>query len=686
MTRFSGRWLAGVAALAIWAGGWSAVWAVQITLRDGRVLTGREGRARSMAEMSKGLPSTEAVTPLVFLNDDLRRTWFPQRQVAAVGQQAAEVLEKFTIRQRILRSGRLIHALGPLINTTPLDVYGRRTYRMNTPQGALDIIQGITEITPHWTKIEGISHVLDMRMATTTIPTDILAKIVARQIEIENQKTGKKDDVEDHKRIARFCLQCEWYGAAERQLQQAITAHPEVKPQLATALAKIQEMKAKQLLDELKLRGNAGQHVMVRRLLDKFPAENVAGETLQEVRQRIQDYKAQDAARDEVLKQFDNLSAQVADAGKSKRLAPIRKELGLELSLETLNRMAAFRQFLKAANVPPDQKLALAISGWFLGAKGAITNLSTALSLYDVRAMVRQYLTAEGRQQRMKAIAPLESQAAGNPDQIAELIAHMKPPLETDPPNDEGAPYRLEIPGAEGEPPISYLLALPPEYNPYHRYPAIVTLRGVRTKTEQQIDFWSGPMTDGGYRAGQGSRRGYIVIAPEWAGADQERYAFTAREHSAVLNSLRDACKRFSIDTDQVFLTGHAAGGTAAWDIGLAHPDYWAGVIPIDARREKYIEHYTENAALVPFYFVNGELDLDKMTYNAMVWDRYFNKSKPNAFNVTVAEYLGRGNEYFPDEIQRMFDWMGRMHRNFFPKEFSVATMRPGTSISGGSN
>ena len=145
---------------------------------------------------------------------------------------------------------------------------------------------------------------------------------------------------------------------------------------------------------------------MVRRLLDKFPAENVAGETLQEVRQKIQDYKAQDAARDEVLKQFDELSAQVAEAGKRKRLAPIRKELGLELSIETLNRMAAFRQFLKATDVPPDEKLALAVSGWFLGAKGAITNLSTALSLYDVRAMVRQYLTAEGKLERTKAIAP----------------------------------------------------------------------------------------------------------------------------------------------------------------------------------------------------------------------------------------------------------------------------------------
>ena len=587
MKRFSGGWLVGLAALAVWAGQRSAVWAgeVTITLRDGRVLTGRQVPVRSMAEMSKGLPSAESVLPLVFLNDNFRRTWFPQRQVAAVGNVAAEAQEKFTIHQRVRRSGQEIHALGPLISTTPFDEYGQRTYRMNTPRGPVNIFQGITEITPLWTKVEGLSHVWDMRMATTTIPTDILAKIVARQIQIENQKTDKKDEVEDHKKIARFCLQCDWYGAAERQMQEAIKAHADAKPQLATSLAKIQEMKSTQILDELELRSKAGQHAMVRRLLDKFPAENVPGETLQEVREMIQEYKAQDAARDDVLKQFDELSAKIADMGKHKRLAPIRKELGLELSLETLDRMAAFRQFLKATDVPPDEKLALAISGWFLGATGAITNLSTALSLYDVRAMVREYLTAESQKERMQAIAPLGSQEAANPDQIAQLIAHMKPPVKTEPPSDEGAAYRLEVRGVDGEPPVSYLAALPPEYDPYHRYPAIVTLRGVRTTPEQQIDFWSGPMTDAGYRAGQGSRRGYIVLAPDWAFEKQDRYGFTAREHSAVLNSLRDACKRFSIDTDQVFLTGHAAGGTAAWDIALAHPDYWAAVIPFDARR-----------------------------------------------------------------------------------------------------
>ena len=65
-----------------------------------------------------------------------------------------------------------------------------------------------------------------------------------------------------------------------------------------------------------------------------------------------------------------------------------------------------------------------------------------------------------------------------------------------------------------------------------------------------------------------------------------------------MLGALRDACRRFAIDTDRVFLTGHGIGGDAAWDIGLAHPDIWAGVIPIVAVADRYVGRYAKNARL----------------------------------------------------------------------------------------
>jgi pimeloyl-ACP methyl ester carboxylesterase len=127
------------------------------------------------------------------------------------------------------------------------------------------------------------------------------------------------------------------------------------------------------------------------------------------------------------------------------------------------------------------------------------------------------------------------------------------------------------------------------------------------------------------------------------------------------------------MDTDRVFLSGHSMGGDAAWDLGLAHPDLWAGVIPIVALSDRYCSRYWENAKLVPYYFVCGQLDGTRMVVNARDFDRYLERG----YNVTVVEYMGRGHEHFSDEIQRLFDWMDRFKRDFFPREFSVHTMRP---------
>src|SRR5690606_8820683 len=98
-----------------------------------------------------------------------------------------------------------------------------------------------------------------------------------------------------------------------------------------------------------------------------------------------------------------------------------------------------------------------------------------------------------------------------------------------------------------GQADITYYVQLPPEYDPYKRYPAIVTLNGSATTPLNQVDWWAGAYNkDLDLRMGQAARRGYVVIAPVWTKKHQRQYEYSAQEHAAVLFSLRDACKRFS--------------------------------------------------------------------------------------------------------------------------------------------
>lgn len=663
-------------AIGLLAGGRLDPWmgakaeAAVVVMEDGRMISGKLGPPLiTVGNIPRSAPEGDVVPLILFLDDDLRRIFLPKRQVREVRQDdVGGADEKFVIWQRVLRSGASVQTVGPLVRIGPFDEYGRRILTMATARGNVDIIQGITELTPRWAKVEGITHVWDMRMATSTIPQEMLAKILAKQIDPKNP--------EHRKRVARFYLQAERYEEAIKELQALAQEHPDdpsLGQQLEGTIRDLRQLAARRLLEELKLRRQAGQHQLVIQLLKKFPSEGVAGEILQEVRELQEEYEKQLAQREESLQLLDRFLSEVKEEKYRQPLQTAIEEIRRELNFNTLGRLTAFRQLAQDGKLKAEEKLALAVTGWLMGSDGAMPRVSIAVSLYEVRNLVRQYLTEELKPNRDQILESLSRQEGATPERLARVLAHIKPPLEAQPVEGKPGYYALEVPGVGREPPVRYYVQLPPEYDPYRRYPTIVTLRGAGTTAELQVDWWAGAWNQAGVRTGQAARHGYIVIAPDWPAEHQKQYTYSAREHTAVLQALRDACRRFSIDTDRVFLSGHSMGGDAAWDIGLAHPDLWAGVIPIVAQADKYVSLYWENAALVPFYFVCGELDGGKMSTNARDLDRYLNRG----YNATVVEYLGRGHEDFYDEILRLFDWMGRMQRNFFPREFAAVSMRP---------
>jgi pimeloyl-ACP methyl ester carboxylesterase len=386
-----------------------------------------------------------------------------------------------------------------------------------------------------------------------------------------------------------------------------------------------------------------------------------------------QDYNVRDARCKEVVKQLRALAERLKDTIAKEKLKPILDEIAAEISPNTLDRMAAFLQSADDAKTPDTEKLAYAVSGWVLGANSAKEELPLAISVYKVRGLIRRYLSEKSVPERERIHYYIKQESGGEMALVAALLANMKPPANPpEPVAGKAGYYELEVAGVAKEQPVTYYVQLPPEYDPYRRYPTIVAIHGEMTNAEREINWWAGDWA-GNVRIGQATRYGYIVIAPAWTEAHQGHYSYSAREHAAVLNSLRDACRRFSIDTDRVYLTGHSIGGDAAWDIGLAHPDLWAGVIPIAAQADRYCTFYVDNARHVPFYVVAGELDGAKMVGNARAnldrWLRF-------GVDATVIEYRGRGHDDFYDEILQLFGWMGHFHRDFFPRSFACKTMR----------
>lgn len=839
-------------------------------LKNGMSLEGGYGSISSLkTDVLRNAPPIGAVNrPIGLVDDDLRRVFFGVNQLSAEpAASPGKTMERIKIRQQTADNApKEIITVGPIVRITQFNEYGRRILTMLGPDGNLDIIQGITEITPHWTQLEALQRHDNLhlykwktKIATSSIPREILSGILYTYIDRKN--------ADDRLRIVKLYVQSNRNKEARAELVEVLKDFPALA-ELKERETELVQTAAKRILDEIKLRRAAGQPQLAYTMLKSFPSEGVAGERLLEVRDLIAEMDGQVQQGQTVVKNMQKNFEAIKDDKIKDEIRPACEEIGAELTVHTLDRMADYIRLSGDETLKPEQKLSLAISGWLLGNGAGIDNLAVTRSLYKVRNLVQVYLASRLPAEREAVLEKLKEQEGNTPQYVAKLIAHMKPPLDPlskadavpvavlgdpkellglknrdpvkeainaiegkregkdvpkpkapvipgkenaakaeaavknpapaapapvvkpavverkktaaekraeakaaaeekakaegespcapmepaadedlvlgnkdakkkkeevpgaaefgdkiplpgkekkeekppaktvekpaegaakDPAKEpgkepepelpvEGQPaegqgpmlgntgipglYLLEAKGPSEHPNIKYLVQLPPEYNPYRRYPVIVTLNGAGTTPPMQIDWWAGGFEKAaGTRYGQAYRHGYIVVAPFWQQEYQRKYEFSAGEHAAVLNPLRDVFKRFAVDTDRVFLSGHSMGGDAAWDIALAHPDLWAGAIPIVAEASKFIIRYPNNNALLPMYFICGERDGNKWAPNAVEWDRYLTHDKAGLWDVMISQFQGRGHESYHDEIQNLFEWMElpSHRRNFFP-------------------
>jgi predicted esterase len=641
----------------------------QVQLSDGRILEGRFALLTGVAVDPFAEEAAKALAePILVCDDGLTRTMVAKRRVVRTDKGSELGMERLLIPQRVAQSGRRVVGIGAGFEATPFDEFGRRILSLATASGRVDVVQGITEITPRWIKLEGLQTEkpiqLDMRVATTAVPVEVIRRIIDQGVD--------RRDGEQRLRIVRLLMQAERYEEAQRELDGVVADFPELAD-LGRERSSIARLASTRLLDEIRLRGLAGQDRLAIGLLEEFPTDDTDGEVLEAVREEREAYRARRTRAAGLVAALRTRLQELPDPADQAAAAEVIGEIERELTFASLPRLATFERLGREPDTGPQRSLALAIGGW-LGIAGA-DNLKLALSAVRVRDLLRDYLRTVavdgGHEQRRDILARLQGEEAAAAGTIASLAATMRPPLEAPPEIGPGL-HELTVDGSGGRS-VRCLVQLPPEYDPLRRYPAVLSLHGAGSAPLRQIEWWAGMPGPDGSRRGQATRHGTIVIAPAWAGDQQANYGWTAEEHAAVLSALRAAIRCFSIDTDRVFLSGHAMGGDAAWDIALAHPDLWAGLVAVAPAADRYVTRYWRNASTLPIYLVGGELDARSLKFNAVDLDRYFSKG----FDTTYVEYRGRGHEHFSDEILRIFDWMGRKRRSFFPASFEAVSMRP---------
>ena len=375
-----------------------------VTLKNGMILEGDLAPISSL-KSDASAPVGEGLTPILAIDNRLTRTYVAKNQLAKeLAKPPVVTMERIGLPQRIPSAGNVISVVGAPLNTNPpFDEWGRRTFAMIGPHGKpLEIVQGITEITPRWTKveaIEGINHYIwTMKIATSSIPREQLSNILTPRLDAK--------DPEERLRIVRLYMQSDRFKDARIELEQLIKDFPN----LAHLNETVKELRQRECTAD-----HQGNRALSRR--GTVPVRRAVARIVSARRRRRRNAaeSSRAAGRNPGAGQAGrksfcssstpNVAALRADQVRADTKQVVAEMKG-ELNINTLERFGPFLRLADDPKMSAEQKLALAISGWLMGSAAAMDNLETCIGLVKLREVARQYfLTARASRARRHSLA-----------------------------------------------------------------------------------------------------------------------------------------------------------------------------------------------------------------------------------------------------------------------------------------
>ena len=652
-----------------------------------------EGRVSAVAGFSNQQVAPGAGVECYRIDDGLRRVYVSKFHVVPEEPVPLNFSEiEFPIWQDAVENKQ--GSPGTLFQAYPFNEYGHRALTVDTGKkfGAKTYVQGITKITPSYIELsslkeDGPKTSLKMRIGNGAVPVEVIRNL------LQNQITRSNSPVE-YEAIVTYFLQAQQFGDALNELDLIERRFPDSKDRVERLRERVIQSQARQVIREIQRRIDSGQTKVALELGgDNMNKEGVAPQNLVQLQTILDEVRATDKKVEDVREKITELIKRYRATPNNKitpeqetMLGRFLAELAGELSPSNVARLDSYFVQATDAAQKDQEKVALAISGWVLGSNNATANFAIAQSLFQVRDLIVSYLKDANPVTHEQILRQLKNFDSSDPETIASILAQMKPPQHETAvegyTGEKPITFEVTIPGTKARPaPESFRVAvhLPIEYDPYRRYPLLITLPNTGQTAESALSLFHGDYIENVGRIGRASRNGTIVASVQWHRAGQTKTDYTAREHAIVLKAMRACFRKFQVDTDRVFLHGTGVGGNLVYDIGLAHPEHFAGLMPVGARIEKYAKvHATDRNSPLSIYAVFGEGDRPTQR-NYPTWNKML-LSKRYA-NLILVEYIGRlAGESFPDDVESMFDWMQFQRRRLPDRagfEFSVDSMRP---------
>ncbi|MCB9951320.1 MAG: hypothetical protein H6824_10095 [Planctomycetaceae bacterium] len=597
--------------------------------------------------------------PFYMVDDGVRRYFLSTRFATPVDYDPLNPYVTYDLFQQ--KTGR---APGPGVvgasKATPFDRFGRRTVSLTSKHGDIHIIQGITKVRPDWVLVEGLNHDWEYRLDTKVVPDEVLQAIVEQATDQQNS--------EERKHAVMFFLQADKPRLAQQELERLGEDFPELAEWCRAYKQSIAELSARLGLNELKLRRLSGQHQLANFIARQVPVDEVSADVALEAQEIVATYDKALEDRDRALMWLDLLHAKIPEETAAE-LQGMRARLRDEMHVETLERLVPFLRVVEDETLTPDQKLALAYSGWVLGAPEAVEELKVAQNLWAARFLVLEYIRSDNDLRRDEILEELQNLEGVSVSRVAEMVGQLPMAFET-PVTESSVVEEVTFSSDSGDAERQYSLMLPPEYSPHLAYPMLVVLSSGGQDEVSAVKWWAGDAQQQGWA----QRRGYIVIAPHYLDKETGEYDYSTESNALVRDCITHVRKRYRVDSDRVFIAGHGMGADATYDVALSAPDLFAGAITIAGKIERHALFLWENGHQLAWYVVGGERDRDTTEHNATSLNRMLVKRQ----DMIYCDYKSRGYEGYGEEQERIFEWMQTKRRKSLAEvaDFDVGSLR----------
>lgn len=662
-----------------------------IILKDGYAIHGKPITEQTTIDDKNGqFITVRKLNALNMMDDGPRLTVF-SAHYKRVGD--IDAYNKFGDHVKFTRVAwhKSYHAPPPDIqveSATPFNALWVRTLicrNILAPQnGPHKIEQQIDLITPHYVRMTSTTHSWLTFLLTKEIGSDAIRKLLSTHPDLA-EKVGMPEGGKRAKLI-RFLLQADWWDEADEEVERLLADIPAEKERADALRKEIQQARLDQLVVDVERSKEAGQHDMVRKLLQAAPRDNLAANMALKFAQLRAEYDAGTLKLEKSHKAIDNL-LKLVDDPRFGDLVAACAFIKDELHFDTATRLDLFnvlaeqaeqqRQKGKTPSYKSEELLAAAINGWLMGNSSTETSLPTARKRLKARTMALNYLREANPTKRNAILQNYIAETDALKFDELEMLISLLPPPEAERIRSNFALGRwlsgwlsttaLEsqkslsnsmldrktgpLPGAPTG--VSYLLRLPPEYQHGRAYPLLIALPAANERPSEALR-----------RLGDHpGKHGYIVAVVDWQVGFGNTYKYTDDEQLMITGVLRHLRRTLQVDSNRVFVFGEGEGANFALDLGANQPDLFAGVIPMNATPVNvyYTAYqYWKNFQNLPVYMVMGDrIGEAGKTVRVMLtgW-------MPGAYPCLAVSYKGRGLEYFQEELPYIFDWMGRKTRS----------------------